>query len=247
MTGNYQMWLNYNGDKNKFQFPVLPEEIQVSVKDKPVSVSLEDIGEIFHKTKRDAMTVSFSGFFPATYGSYCAVPENKFMKPKDCQEAIMQRVELDDPCHFVLISPTMPVNIYVIVTGYTFTEEGGDPGTIHYSLELAEFRQVTIRTIKNPNTKATVSSGTTRKNTNSNKKTSGSGSKNKKSKAQKYTVKSGDCLWNIARKYYGSGSQYTKILKANQSVLDSAAKKYGYSNCRNGNLIFPGTVITIPA
>ena len=46
MTGNYQMWLNYNGDKNKFQFPVLPEEIQVSVKDKPVSVSLEDIGEI---------------------------------------------------------------------------------------------------------------------------------------------------------------------------------------------------------
>lgn len=246
MTGNYQMWLNYNSDKNKLLFPVLPEEVKVAVKDKPVSISLEDVGEVLHKTKRDAVTISFSGYFPAVYGSYCAVTESQFVKAKACHEAILERIDLDEPCHFVLIAPTMPVNIYVVITGYTFSEEGGDPGTIQYSLELQEFRQVTVRMIKNPNTKATVSSGTTRKNT-SKKSTSGTGSKNKKSNTKKYTIKSGDCLWNIARKYYGSGSQYTKILKANKSVLDSAAKKYGYSNCRNGNLIFPGTVITIPA
>ncbi|MCC8136398.1 MAG: LysM peptidoglycan-binding domain-containing protein, partial [Ruminococcus sp.] len=51
-----------------------------------------------------------------------------------------------------------------------------------------------------------------------------------------YTVKSGDCLWNIAKKYYGSGSKYTVIYNANKSVIGS-----------NPNLIYPGQVLTIPS
>ena len=65
-------------------------------------------------------------------------------------------------------------------------------------------------------------------------------------KAKTYTIKKGDCLWNIAKKYYGNGAKYTTILNKNKSTLDKAAKKYGYSNCKNGNLIFPGTKIIIP-
>ena len=30
-----------------------------------------------------------------------------------------------------------------------------------------------------------------------------------------YTVVSGDCLWSIALRFYGSGTQYTKIAAAN--------------------------------
>lgn len=43
----------------------------------------------------------------------------------------------------------------------------------------------------------------------------------------------------------GSG-QFRVLDNVNKSVLNKAAKKHGYSNCRNGNLIFPGTTITIP-
>ena len=32
---------------------------------------------------------------------------------------------------------------------------------------------------------------------------------------------SGDCLWNIAKKYYGDGSQYTKIYEANKGTIGS--------------------------
>ncbi len=238
MNGRYQMWLNYDNDKKKFQFPVLPEDIKVTIKDKPVSVSLETVGEVIHKTKRDAMVISFSCFFPASYGSYCAIPESKFLPAKTYHQAMLERIDMDEPCHFVLVAPTLPVNIYAIITGYTFKEDGGDPGTIQYSLELKEFRSVTVRTIKNPHKKASVSSGSNRKNQKKKKSS--------KSKMDKYTVKKGDCLWNIARKYYGEGKQYTKILKANKTVLNQAAKKRGYSNCRDGRLIFPGTVIKIP-
>lgn len=52
-------------------------------------------------------------------------------------------------------------------------------------------------------------------------------------KTETYTVKKGDCLWNIAKKYYNNGSLYTKIAEANPSIV-------------NPNLIYPGQVLTIP-
>ena len=49
-----------------------------------------------------------------------------------------------------------------------------------------------------------------------------------------YTVVRGDCLWNIAKKYYGNGSQYTKIYNANRDKI------------KNPSLIYPGQVFVIP-
>lgn len=48
-------------------------------------------------------------------------------------------------------------------------------------------------------------------------------------------MKSGDCLWNIAKKFYGKGSDYTKIYNANKGTIGS-----------NPNLIYAGQVLTIP-
>ena len=49
-----------------------------------------------------------------------------------------------------------------------------------------------------------------------------------------YTVQSGDCLWAIAEKYYGKGSEYTRLAAANPDI-------------KNPSLIYPGQVLTIPA
>ena len=35
--------------------------------------------------------------------------------------------------------------------------------------------------------------------------------------AQTYTVVKGDCLWNIAKKFYGNGSKYSIIYNANKA------------------------------
>ena len=37
-------------------------------------------------------------------------------------------------------------------------------------------------------------------------------------------VKKGDCLWDIAQKYYGKGSLYPKIKEANKSKYPSLSK-----------------------
>lgn len=56
--------------------------------------------------------------------------------------------------------------------------------------------------------------------------------------AKTYTVKKGDSLWAIAAKYYGKGSEYTKIYEANSSVIDVHGG--------GPNMIWPGDVLTIP-
>ena len=55
-----------------------------------------------------------------------------------------------------------------------------------------------------------------------------------KSPQRTYTVKKGDCLWNIAKRFYGNGAMYTKIYDANTNKI------------ANPNLIYPGQIFVIP-
>lgn len=50
-----------------------------------------------------------------------------------------------------------------------------------------------------------------------------------------YIVKTGDCLWSIARGFYGSGAKYTIIFNANRDII------------KDPSLIYPGQVLKIPA
>ena len=50
-----------------------------------------------------------------------------------------------------------------------------------------------------------------------------------------YTVKSGDNLSKISKKFYGDANQYNKIFEANRPLL------------KNADDIFPGQVLRIPA
>ena len=46
---------------------------------------------------------------------------------------------------------------------------------------------------------------------------------------------SGDCLWNIAYRFYGAGGRWTEIYEANKDAI------------RDPALIYVGQVLTIPA
>ena len=60
MTGKYEMWLNYDNDRQTFMFPMLPEKLKVTYKGKATSITIDRLGEIFHKGKRDAAIISFN-------------------------------------------------------------------------------------------------------------------------------------------------------------------------------------------
>jgi len=50
-----------------------------------------------------------------------------------------------------------------------------------------------------------------------------------------YTVRKGDNLWTLAKRYYGDGAMYTKIYEANRGVIGN-----------NPSLIYPGQTLVIP-
>ena len=80
-------------------------------------------------------------------------------------------------------------------------------------------------------------SKTSSKNNNTKKESTEekvSSSSSSKSAQRTYTVKKGDCLWNIAKKFYGNGALYTKIYDANTNKI------------ANPNLIYVGQVFVIP-
>ncbi len=225
-TDAYKLWINYDGDLQPHSLPVLPEDIKVTVKGETTSVTIDQLGEVLFKGKRDAITVSFSSFFPPEWSrSYCSCSKKEFYSPTNWHNWLIDLMESVKPAHLVLTGSPFQLNIYADVTQYKPEERGGDPGTIYYSIELKEHREPQIRVYKKStsSSKKKKAKVTTKKKRTSNKVNS-----------RTYTVKSGDCLWNIAKKYYGNGAQYTKIYNANKSKIS------------NPNLIYPGQVLTIP-
>lgn len=220
MTSKYQMYLTNDG---KFRFPVLPEQIKVSYGTSNTKMKVCGVGEVTIVQDTDAAEISFSSFFPKTHFSGCAFSD--IPSPKSADSEIKRMMSSKTPSKFVL-SGGMGVSMYVTIESYESQEAGGDPGTIQFSIKLKEYREVKLRQIKVNITqkKAKVTATASRVDPRPAAKT--------------YTVVRGDCLWSIARKFYGSGAKYTVIYNANKGVIDG--------NGGNPNLIYPGQVLTIP-
>lgn len=68
-------------------------------------------------------------------------------------------------------------------------------------------------------------------------------SSGKKSGERTYKVKPGDTLWDIARRFYKSGSKWTRIWNANKSMLIRRDSRNAHDP---GHWIYPGQVLVIP-
>lgn len=213
-----QLWLTYNGEKEKIQFPVLPEVFEVSFGDTNKVVDISGLGEIVVLQDRAAIEVAWDSFFPAA--RFPGIQVENITPPKTLLKTICEWKNSDKPAHIILTGTD--VNFYVAIQSITPSEEGGDIDSIYYKIKLKEYREVKVRQVAvNISTKvATVSSQATRTDNRVQEKT--------------YTVKSGDCLWNIAKSLLGSGSRYTEIYNLNRDKI------------KNPNLIYPGQVLRIP-
>lgn len=236
----YRMYFNYDNDKKVYVVPVLPEKIEVTSNGQTTSIDIDKFGEILHKGKRDALSISFSSFFPAIYSqNYCSCTKSEFKNPKKWHDWMLSLQEAENPCHFVLEGSPFALNMYADIVSYSGIEAGGDVGTISYSVELKEHRKPTVSTYKKTTSKTT-------KKTTTKVTTSGKRSSNKE-KDKTYTVETGDYLQKISKKFYGTVNKADKIYKANKNVIEKAAKKHGRSSSNNGWWIYPGTKLTIPA
>lgn len=222
-----------SNSKAKFTFPALPEKIKRKIGTKYQSYDIIGKGTVKIPKGMEAESISWDGTFFGKSKKNEPICRT-WTKPATCVSRLRKWMENGTVLR-LLVSDTS-INCDVTISEFSPSEEGAF-GNISYSITFVVNKELKIYTTSELKIAQFA------------KKTTPRPSKNKdtgKSNSRTHTVKSGDTLWAIARKYYGNGSQYTKIYNANKSVIESTAKKHGYRSSDNGHWIFPGTKLRIP-
>lgn len=223
----YDIFLTDLETKKKFQFPSLPEKVSLKTETSYASYNILDLGEVRIPNGNAPDQVLWDGVFYGEARKDMPLFVRNWMDPQNACKILKQWKENGTPLKLV-VAGTL-INLDVTISIFDGDYEGGFDD-FFYSISFVEYEDLSVTVTKNTSN----SSKTSTKRTTVPSKT--------------YTVKSGDCLWNIAQdaKIYGNGLQWTKIYNANKDIIESTAKKYGYPSSDNGHWIFPGTVLTIP-
>lgn len=217
ITNRHEVWLTFNGEKTKMKLPVSPEKITVSSGTKDKTVNIIGLGDILTPENRPLYEISFSSFFPSSV--FPGLSNSDYLYPINAVKRILEWKNSLKPIHFIVAG--LDIDFYARITSFKYYEEGGDVGTIYFDISLKEYREISIRSVTIQSNTATVNRTNTRTDNTTKDRT--------------YTVKTGDCLWTIAQKFYGDGLKYTKIYNANKDKI------------RADYIIYAGQVLTIPS
>lgn len=226
-------------------FPVTPEALETTIQNKNETITLINEGEINLPKKAGLTEISFTARFPRRKQPY--VCTNK-LYAVDHYLGILETLKLNKLAfsfhvvrthrlssgavgHFESTSMTVTLEEYTIKED----SENGDDLMVDISLKQYKSFSATRKTITNNGTVVNKPTNTTPTNTPTNA-----------TKTTYYTVKKGDTLQTISKKFYGKYSLYTKIYNANKSTIENAAKKRGRKSSGNGHWIYPNTKLVIP-
>ena len=224
-------------DNVKMYFPVVPEQIKYSTSALFQEYAVINKGTVKIPSGTDVTTIGWECFFPGTkiqplpFVNNAKITKGSSSKKKTPTEMHKQlETWRDNGAKLKLNITGSPFSFYVYIDKYEAILQDAH-GSIYYNIEFSKAIDITVDT---------VSKKTVTKKKTTTKRTS------KTTTQKKHKVKKGDCLWNIAKKYYKDGSKWKKIYNANKSTIEKAAKKHGKKSSSNGHWIYPGTVLKIP-
>ncbi len=223
---NRTIELSVDNRREVIKLPINPSNVEFTEKQLNQVITLLNMGEVNLKGKRGLKHTKISSFFPSKKS-----PHYKYAKKSPNQYVTMLEEWKNAGKIVRVIITDLNINLAMLIDEFNYSMKEGDQD-VYYTLSLSEYRTLNVPTV-NIETKVRDNGLTERPNT-----APAGGS---------HTVVSGDTLWAIAKKHYGSGAQYTKIYNANSAVIEAAAKSHGKSSSDSGHWIYPGTVLTIPA
>lgn len=197
-------------DKDReLQLPVTPPSFTIEHGINIETINIHTLGDVNIAGYGTLATIKIDCLFPAQQYSFSTGSQEPYSYVEIFKKWSSER----EIVRFII--PDTPVNMPVLVQDVAYSEQDGT-NDVYSSITLREYRELNVVKIESSGSgnKTRVASTSTVPATNS------------------YTVKKGDTLSAICRKFYGNASLYPKVAAAN--------------NIKNPNLIYPNQVIKLP-
>lgn len=212
--------------------PIPPSKLELKISNNNKTYNLINYSQINVLKNPGLSSLEFEVVLPNTKYPF-AMYKNNFQNAK-YYLGVLENLKVNRSAFQFIVVRKFPngkdifnTNIKVALEEYTITDTTEEGFDTRVKIKLKQYKeystkkvQVTIKQYRPPAVTRTVTTNNTAV---------------AKPSGQNYTVKRGDCLWNIAKRFYGNGAKYTTIYNANRSKI------------RNPNLIYPGQVLWIPS
>lgn len=212
--------------------PIPPSKLELKISNNNKTYDLINYSQINVLKNPGLSSLEFEVVLPNTKYPF-AMYKNNFQNAK-YYLGVLENLKVNRSAFQFIVVRKFPngkdifnTNIKVALEEYTITDTTEEGFDTKVKIKLKQYKeystkkvQVTIKQYRPPAVTRTVTTNNTAV---------------AKPSGQNYTVKRGDCLWNIAKRFYGNGAKYTIIYNANRSKI------------RNPNLIYPGQVLWIPS
>mgnify|MGYP000490168448 CR=1 FL=1 len=239
---NYGFFFDYNNET--IRLPVNPEKFSIGIEQEGTKKTVVGLGAINIIGNVKLQEIEFEAEFPCQQQSY-GTTKNQFKGPYFYLEKFKKYMVEKKPVRFVLTrnyeeaKDLKNVSMLVTISSMDIDEEALEEGDLKITFNLLEYSATDIEAfLAEPwkfDTSKTVNVVIKKKihvikENNPPRPVSTPVA----IQTRTYTVKKGDCLWNIAKKYYGNGNQYMKIYNANKDKI------------KKPSLIYPNQVLVIP-
>lgn len=217
---------------DKTLLPITPSKMTMKIGGQNKTYNLINDGEINILKSASLTEIEFDAIIPNVQYTF-AVYKNGYQPAQVYLDAIEELKKSTKPFQFI-VTRTLPngkmlfdTNMKVSLENYNIVEDSKNGFDLTVSIKLKQYKEY--------GTKTAVLSITPGKTTAKTKNARSAATAPSNGLPTTYTVKKGDCLSMIAKRFYGNGSKtyYMKIANAN--------------NIRNPNLIYPNQQFTIPA
>lgn len=219
---DYKIYLGINDGEEGFILPVLPEKIEFDEDGNNKTYDIINLGEINTINKPKLIEISFESFFPLNKGPY--VSSEQLFEPSFYIAKIREWRDKKQKIRFIFTGSPLEINDLFTIENFKPSEEGGEVGDVHYSIELKRYKNYAAKKVvivNKDNKKAVKTSNNPPRPSNTNK-------------PKTHTVSGNDTLWHIAKRYLGDGNKWPQIYNLNKDKI------------KNPNKIYSGQVLRLP-
>lgn len=198
-----EIWLKTN--EKEMLLPIMPSSFNLEGSSKINTSNVVKLGEVSVYGGNNLRRISIDSFFPSKQYYFIKTPS--LQNPYDYVKQIKDWMNKGQDVRLIITETDVNMLCYIEAFNYGEQDASRD---VYFSINLTE--------CKIPK----INYETPTPSTNTSRPESPPSSNNSQQKTHK--VKKGDCLWDIAQRYYGKGSLYPKIKEANKTKYPSLAK-----------------------